>query len=188
MLIIGLGNPGKEYEKTPHNVGFMAVDEIANKNNLTFTLSQKHQAMVAEGKIKGKKITLLKPLTYMNLSGNAVRSYIEYYKIDINDVIVIYDDMDLPLGNLRIRKLGSSGGHNGIKSIIANLQTEEFKRIRIGIGRPTNNLNTVDFVLHNLTKEEEKILREKINLIPEMIDAIIEHSFEYMMNIYNGVK
>lgn len=188
MLVIGLGNPGKEYEKTPHNVGFMAVDEIARKYNVTFKLSSKHNAMIGEGKINGEKIILMKPLTYMNLSGNAVRSYIEYYKININDIVIIYDDMDLPLGTLRIRKSGSSGGHNGIKSIIENIQTESFKRIRIGIGRPTNNLGVIDFVLHNLSKIEMEKLQEVIDLIPSMIEKTVEFTFDYMMNIYNGVK
>lgn len=188
MLIIGLGNPGKEYEKTPHNVGFMAVDKIAQVYNLKFNLAQKHQAMISEGQINGQKVTIMKPITYMNLSGNAVRSYVEYYKINVNDIIVIYDDMDLPLGQLRIRKAGSSGGHNGMKSIIANLQTEEFKRIRIGIGRPTNNRGVIDYVLHHLSKEEEKVLSEKIDLIPEMTKALFDRGFDYMMNIYNGVK
>lgn len=188
MLIIGLGNPGKEYEHTPHNVGFMAVDKIASEHNLTFGLSQKHKAMIAEGNIDGEKVILLKPLTYMNLSGNAVRTYVEYYKIDLNDIIIIYDDMDLPIGKLRIRKNGSSGGHNGIKSIIANLQTEEFKRIRIGIGRPTENIGVIDFVLHNLSKEETTILNDTINLVPKMIETVIKKGFDGMMNIYNGVK
>ena len=188
MLIIGLGNPGKEYEHTPHNVGFMAVDKIASVNNFTFGLSQKHKAMIAEGYIEGEKVTLMKPLTYMNLSGNAVRSYVEYYKIDINDIIIIYDDMDLPIGKIRIRKSGSSGGHNGIKSIIANLQTENFKRIRIGIGRPADATGVIDFVLHNLSKEETKILSDTINLTPEMIETVTKKGFDCMMNIYNGVK
>lgn len=188
MLIVGLGNPGKEYEKTPHNVGFMAVDEIAKTYNLTFNLSQKHKAMIAEGKINGEKIILMKPLTFMNLSGNAVRSYVEYYKIDINDIIIIYDDMDLPIGTLRIRKTGSSGGHNGIKSIISNLQTESFKRIRIGIGRPTNNLGTIDFVLHTLNKEESNIITETIDKMPKIIETTVDKGFDYMMNIYNGAK
>ena len=186
MVIIGLGNPGKEYEKTPHNVGFMMVDEIAKCNNLTFKLEKKHEAMIATGIIAGKKCHLIKPITYMNLSGNAVRSFVEYYNIDINDIIVIYDDLDLPLGKIRIRKNGSSGGHRGMKSIIENIKTSEFTRIRIGIDKPKEGMQVVDYVLHKLSKVETEILEETIKKAPLMIDEAIKSGVNSMMNIYNG--
>ena len=132
MIIVGLGNPGKEYANTPHNVGFMAVDEIAKNNNIEFKLSKKHNAMIGEGIISGEKSYLIKPLTYMNLSGNAVRSFVEYYNIDVESILIIYDDMDLPLGHLRIRKSGTSGGHKGMKSIIENekgVQIRNYKEL-----------------------------------------------------------
>ena len=159
MIIVGLGNPGKEYANTPHNVGFMAVDEIAKNNNIEFKLSKKHNAMIGEGIISGDK------------------SY-----------LIIYDDMDLPLGNLRIRKSGSSGGHKGMKSIIENLGTSNLKRIRVGVGHPETKNEVVDYVLHQLSKREQETLLHSIQLIPEMIEMCVAHNFEYMMNNYNGSK
>ena len=156
MIIVGLGNPGIKYEKTRHNVGFMFVDVVAKANSATFKLDKNLEAMVAEIYIKNEKHILVKPITYMNNSGNAVYKVLNYYKkenkIDVNDLIVIYDDMDLPLGSLRIRKNGSSGGHNGMKSIISCINSTEFKRIRIGIGRPENN--QIDHVLGKFSKNE----------------------------------
>lgn len=188
MIIVGLGNPGKEYANTPHNVGFMAVNEIAKNNNIEFKLSKKHNAMIGEGIISGEKSYLIKPLTYMNLSGNAVRSFVEYYNIDLENVLIIYDDMDLPLGTIRIRKSGSSGGHRGMKSIIENLGTTNLKRIRIGIGHPETKNEVIDYVLHQLTKKEEESLLTSIQKVPQMIEMSINHNFEYMMNNYNGSK
>lgn len=185
MVIVGLGNPGKEYEKTPHNVGFMMIDEIAKANNINFLLEKKHEALIGTGYIKGEKCYLIKPLTYMNLSGKAVRSFIEYYKIPIEDVIVIYDDLDLPLGKLRIRKNGSSGGHKGMKSIIENLGTSEIARIRVGIDKPSD-MEVVDFVLHQLSKKEIEILKETIIKAPSMIDVTIQDGLNTMMNMFNG--
>lgn len=186
MVIVGLGNPGKEYEKTPHNVGFMMVDEIAKSNNINFLLEKKHEALIGTGMINGEKCHLIKPLTYMNLSGKSVRSFVEYYKIPLEDIIVIYDDMDLPLGKLRIRKNGSSGGHKGMKSIIENLGTQEIARIRVGIDKPKENMEVVDFVLHQLSKKEMEILNETIIKAPSMIDVTIKDGINSMMNIYNG--
>lgn len=186
MVIVGLGNPGKEYEKTPHNVGFMMVDEIAKANNINFLLEKKHEALIGTGYIKGEKCYLIKPLTYMNLSGKSVRSFIEYYKIPVEDILVIYDDMDLPLGKLRIRKNGSSGGHKGMKSIIENLGTQEFARIRVGIDKPNENMEVVDYVLHQLSKKELEILNETIMKAPSMIDVTIKDGLNTMMNLFNG--
>lgn len=186
MIIVGLGNPGKEYAKTPHNVGFMAVDKLTEKYNIKLNLSSKHQAMIGEGIIDGEKCYIIKPLTYMNLSGNAVRSFMEYYKNSVDDLIVIYDDMDLPLGKIRIREAGSSGGHKGMKSIIENLGTDKIKRIRIGIGKPAEGTQVVDYVLHKLSKEEQMELDSAIDLTPQMISMTIKEGIKTMMNNYNG--
>ena len=186
MVIIGLGNPGKEYEKTPHNVGFMMVDAIAKANNIEFRLEKKHEAMIGSGIICGEKCYLIKPMTYMNLSGSAVRSFVEYYNIPLEDIVVIYDDMDLPTGKLRIRTNGSSGGHKGMKSIIENLKSNEFSRIRIGIDKPKPGVQVVDYVLHKLTKAEMSLLEPTISKGPEMIETTIKQGINCMMNIYNG--
>lgn len=188
MVIVGLGNPGKEYEKTPHNVGFMCANKIAQASNMEFKLSKKHQASIAEGIINGEKTYIIKPLTYMNLSGNAVSSFVNYYNIDINDIIIIYDDMDLPLGNIRIRKTGSSGGHRGMKSIIECLKTQEIKRIRVGISHPGEKDEVIDYVLHTLTKQESSVLEKTIDKMPELIDTLTTAGFDKMMNTYNGSK
>ncbi len=186
MVVIGLGNPGKEYEKTPHNVGFMMLDYIAEVNNITFKLEKKHEAMIGVGTISGEKCYLIKPLTYMNLSGNAVRSFVEYYNIDKDEILVIFDDMDLPLGKVRVRKSGSSGGHKGMKSIIENLKTTDINRIRVGIDKPKEGMQVIDYVLHKLSKAEFEILNETIKKGPDMIDSVIKTGINNMMNIYNG--
>ena len=152
MIIVGLGNIGKEYECTHHNIGFMVLDEVAKANNLEFKLEKKHQAFVAEYIYKGEKHLLVKPTTYMNNSGISVRSIIDYYKKTNEDVLIIYDDLDLPLGQIRIRKNGSAGGHNGIKSIIAHLNTQEFSRVRIGI-KKEKEMDTINYVLSKFSKK-----------------------------------
>lgn len=186
MVIVGLGNPGKEYEKTPHNVGFMMVDEIANYYNINFKLSQKHQALIGEGIIDGEKIYIIKPLTYMNLSGNAVRLFMEYYKYPVEELIVFHDDLDLPLGKIRIREAGSSGGQKGMKSIIENLGTSSIKRVRVGIGKPNSTDEVVDYVLHTLTKQEQTVLNETIQKAPKMIHTYISGGIKKGMNEFNG--
>lgn len=186
MIIVGLGNPGKEYELTPHNVGFMMVDEIAKYYNISFKLSTKHQALIGEGKINDEKIYILKPLTYMNLSGNAVRSFIEYYKYDVNDLVVFHDDLDLPLGKVRIRESGSSGGQKGMKSIIDNMGTTNIKRVRVGIDKPSSTNETIDYVLHTLSKQEQNVLNETIKKAPLMIESYLNGGIKKMMNEFNG--
>lgn len=184
MIIVGLGNPGKEYEKTRHNVGFMFVDELAKTYNLEFKLDKKLQCMKTEVLIKGEKHIIIKPITYMNLSGNSVRSVVDYYKKTADDVIVIYDDMDLDLAKVRIRKNGSSGGHNGIKSIIACLNTENFKRIRIGIG--PHPQDAIDYVLGKFSKKDQATLDNVLLKAPNMIEDLINKGMDYLMNNYNG--
>ena len=176
MVIVGLGNPGKEYEKTPHNVGFMMIDEIAKANNINFLLEKKHEALIGTGYIKGEKCYLIKPLTYMNLSGKAVRSFIEYYKIPIEDVIVIYDDLDLPPGKIRLREKGSSGGQKGIQNIINLLHTDEIQRIRVGTGKA--NIPVVDYVLAKPSSEEIPLLDEAKNRAADAVETFIRFGFE----------
>lgn len=187
MVIVGLGNPGKKYEKTRHNIGFMFVDEIAKVNKIEYKLDKRHQAMIGSTNINGQTCYLIKPITFMNLSGNAVRSFVEYYNIPISDLIIVFDDMDLPLGKLRIRKTGSSGGHKGMKSIIENLGTSDILRIRIGIDKPINE-EVVDYVLHKISKKEQIILDETLQLAPQILDDTVISGVDYMMNKYNGVK
>lgn len=187
MIIVGLGNIGKEYECTHHNIGFMVLDEVAKANNLEFKLEKKHQAFVAEYIYKGEKHLLVKPTTYMNNSGISVRSIIDYYKKTNEDVLIIYDDLDLPLGQIRIRKNGSAGGHNGIKSIIAHLNTQEFSRVRIGI-KKEKEMDTINYVLSKFSKKELDVLNPTLELMPRMIDDFLTNGTNYIMNHYNGVK
>ena len=187
MIIVGLGNIGKEYECTHHNIGFMVLDEVAKANNLEFKLEKKHQAFIAEYIYKGEKHLLVKPTTYMNNSGISVRSIIDYYKKTNEDVLIIYDDLDLPLGQIRIRKNGSAGGHKGIKSIIAHLNTQEFSRVRIGI-KKEKEMDTINYVLSKFSKKELDVLKPTIELMPRMIDDFLTNGTNYIMNHYNGVK
>ena len=187
MIIVGLGNIGKEYECTHHNIGFMVLDEVAKANNLEFKLEKKHQAFIAEYIYKGEKHLLVKPTTYMNNSGISVRSIIDYYKKTNEDVLIIYDDLDLPLGQIRIRKNGSAGGHKGIKSIIAHLNTQEFSRVRIGI-KKEKEMDTINYVLSKFSKKELDVLKLTLELMPRMIDDFLTNGTNYIMNHYNGVK
>ena len=169
-LIVGLGNPGKEYEKTRHNTGFMILDQFAKDMGMKF--STKMNGMYAKGKIDGESFILLKPLSYMNLSGIVVKQYVDYYKVKPSDILVIHDDLDLELGKVRIRSKGSSGGHNGIKNIIVHLNSEEFKRIRVGIGKD-ENISTIDYVLGKFNDEALKVLEENYDRVFGAIDDFI---------------
>jgi PTH1 family peptidyl-tRNA hydrolase len=164
-LIIGLGNPGKKYENTRHNVGFLAIDRIVEKMaqkdiRIDFKLDKKFEAEIAKFKLKDEDIILVKPQTFMNLSGNAVKKIVDFYKLNPSkDLIIVYDDIDIPLGKIRIRQEGSSAGHNGLQSIIDQLGTDSFMRVRIGIGRPSNELIKIeDWVLQALTDTEKELL------------------------------
>ena len=185
-LIVGLGNPGKQYELTRHNVGFLCIDQIEKKHNLTFKFESSFNAMVATSLVGGEKCIFVKPQTYMNLSGEAIGKILKYYKVDIADMLVIYDDMDIPLGALRLREKGSAGGHNGIKSIIAHTGTQEFKRIRVGISGHAN-IEAKDYVLGRFSKDEQI----KLSLIKEKVcdaveDFISGKPFVVVMGNYNG--
>ncbi len=185
FLIAGLGNPGSQYEDTRHNIGFKVVDNIAKEYNIEIN-RQKFKGMCGEGFINGEKVILLKPTTYMNLSGESIREVVDFYKITNEDVLVIYDDISLDVGRLRIREKGSAGGHNGIKSIIAHLGTDIFPRIKVGVGQP--NVDLVNYVLGKFTKEEMEVLSESIDASTKAAKEIISSDVKTAMNIYNGFK
>ncbi|MDF2947886.1 MAG: aminoacyl-tRNA hydrolase [Bacillales bacterium] len=182
-LFVGLGNPGSKYEKTKHNVGFLVIDELADKLDIKIT-ETKFNGIFGQGFLNGEKVFLLKPLTYMNLSGECVGPFINYFKIDINDIFVVYDDLDINLGQLRIREKGSAGGHNGMKSLIQHLGTQEFKRFRFGIGRPKYG-TVVDYVLTNFSKEEEPDLKDTIDFCAKACIEAIDKNFKDVMNNFN---
>ena len=160
FIIAGLGNPGKEYAQTRHNAGYMVIDELAEKYNIS-VMTVKNRALVGKGTIEGQKVILVKPITFMNASGESIRPLADYYKIDPQEeLIVISDDITLAPGQIRIRKKGSSGGHNGLKSIIRHLGSEDFKRIRVGVGEKPKGYDLVDYVLGHFSGEEKKLMEE----------------------------
>lgn len=185
FLIVGLGNPGKEYEDTRHNIGFKVIDNIAKEYNIEIN-RQKFKGVYGEGFINNKKVMLLKPTTYMNLSGESVREVVDFYNLENSKVIVIYDDISLEVGKLRIRDKGSAGGHNGIKSIIAHLGSDIFPRIKVGIGQP--NVDLVKYVLGKFTKEEMTILSESIDASTKATEEIIKSDVKTAMNQFNEFK
>ena len=182
-LIVGLGNPGKEYEKTRHNAGFMCIDKVAEACNLRFD-TKKFKAELATGFVNGEKVILMKPQTYMNLSGEAVGACVRFYDIPIENICVVVDDLDLPIGKIRLRMKGSSGGQNGLKNIIAHLGTQEFKRIRIGIG---NNklIDTKDYVLGKIAKEDQTLFEDALQRASRAAVDFISKPFERVMGEYN---
>jgi peptidyl-tRNA hydrolase, PTH1 family len=183
-LIIGLGNPGKQYENTRHNVGFMVIDKLSKELSIPLD-RQKFNGIYGIGHISGEKVILLKPLTYMNLSGECIRPLMDYYEINDDEMVVIYDDLDLPVGKIRLRTKGSAGGHNGIKSMIHHLATQEFNRIRVGIDRPNNGMKISDYVLGQFTKEEEPGISEAIDRSANACEKWFSTSFVGVMNDYN---
>lgn len=183
-LIIGLGNPGKQYEKTRHNIGFDIIDKLSKRNNIPLN-EAKLKGIYGKGMINSQKVILLKPLTYMNLSGECIKAIMDYYKIETEDIVVIYDDLDLPVGKIRLRQKGSAGGHNGIKSTIAHLGTQQFNRIRVGIDRPRNGMAISDYVLGKFTNEENGILQDVIINCAAACENWMEQPFLQIMNQYN---
>jgi len=182
-LIVGLGNPGKRYQKTRHNIGFMFVDEVVKAKKIKFKLDREKQADIAEINVNGEKILFVKPQTYMNLSGKAVSAICKFYKIDVADILVIYDDLDLDFARIKIKTNGSSGGHKGMQSIIDSLGSSDIHRIRIGISRPTHE--TIDYVLEKLSKQELKEMDVAIAQAPDIIDLYLQGDFNALMNKYN---
>lgn len=183
-LIVGLGNPEKKYEKTRHNCGFRAIDYYAKENNLTF--KSKFKGLYCEQIVNNEKIILLKPQTYMNLSGESVREIVKFYNIDINNILVIYDDVDFEVGTFKIRRGGSAGGHNGIRNIIDNLKTENIGRIRIGISK--NEIPLMDYVLGKFTPEEDKKIESVLPQVANIIYDFSNHNIDELMEKYNRNK
>ena len=171
-VVVGLGNPGKQYENTRHNVGFNVIDILAKEYDISVT-KIKHKALIGEGRIGSEKVLLVKPQTYMNLSGETLIDIYKYYKVDLDNIIVIYDDIDLDVGKLRIRKKGSAGTHNGMRSIIKCLGSNEFPRVRVGISKPKNGQDLADFVLSRFSKEDEKSLQESFENSVAAVDCTV---------------
>lgn len=187
-IIAGLGNPGKKYEGTRHNIGWQVVDELADKHGIRI-MESRFRGLVGKGAIGGEKVLLLKPLTYMNLSGESIAEAVRFYKLDAaTQLIVISDDISLDVGQLRMRKKGSAGGHNGLKNIIAHLGSEEFMRIKIGVGDKPAGGDLVDYVLGSFSKEEKKILDETKRNAVLAIETIISDGIDKAMNLYNTTR
>lgn len=183
-LFVGLGNPGSQYDRTRHNIGFEVIDELASRFQTSLSQS-KFKGLYSVVNNYGEKLILLKPLTYMNLSGESIRSIMDYYNIPIEDVVVIFDDMDLPVGKIRLRQKGSAGGHNGIKSTIAHLGTQNFNRIRIGIARPDNGMSVPDYVLGKFAKDEWEEMKAVIQKSADACEEWLKKPFLEVMNHYN---
>ena len=186
-LIVGLGNPGVEYAATRHNIGFDMITFLSDKYNIPMR-GKEGKAVVGKGIINGQKVMLAQPQTYMNLSGESVRALMDYYKLDIKDLVVIYDDISLSVGQVRIRAKGSAGGHNGIKRIIAHLGTQEFARIKIGVGAKPEGGDLVKHVLGRFSKEEDSMFRDVFALAEEGLLPILEDDIRKAMNAVNGRK
>ncbi len=183
-LIVGLGNPGQKYSETRHNVGFQVIATLAERNGVKSTF-RKHEALLGKGTIAGEKVILAQPLTYMNNSGRAVVKLLSEYNIKSENLLVIYDDIDLPTGEIRIKLKGRSGGHRGLKSIIDQLGTNEFPRIRIGIDHPGDREEVVNYVLERFSRAERKEIDAAIDSVIEALELIISDGFEQAMNKYN---
>lgn len=183
--IVGLGNPGSQYAKTRHNIGWMALDELASRHNIDIKQS-KCKALIGEGNIDGVKVALIKPMTYMNLSGESVRAFMDYYKVPLEDMLVVYDDLDTEVGKIRLRYQGSAGGHNGIKSIIQHTGTQTFNRVRMGISRPEPGYAIVDYVLSKFAKKELPLLQDSIKRAADAVTFSLNNSFEHTMAKFNG--
>ena len=186
-IIVGLGNPSKQYEGTRHNAGFMTLDVLADRYNIDIS-EKKHKALCGKGVIEGNKVVLLKPQTFMNLSGESVRAAADFYKVAPEEIIVIYDDISLGPGQLRVRKKGSAGGHNGMKNIIAHLGTQDFPRIRVGVGEKPAGMDLADYVLGRFSKGERELLEEAFKEGARAAVAILCDGIESAMNQFNGKK
>ncbi len=182
-LVVGLGNPGKEYEKTRHNVGFDVIDAYLKEKNINIDKT-KFNGMYTQMNINSEKVIFLKPQKYMNLSGEVVRKYVDFYKINVDDILIIQDDLDQQLGKIKLKQNSSSGGHNGIKNIELHLGTKNYKRLKIGISN-NKNVDTKEYVLGKLNKEERKILDQSINKCINILDDYFEMDFDLLMNKYN---
>lgn len=185
FIVVGLGNPTKEYAGTRHNVGFMTIDALAEKYNVSIN-KVAHHALTGTTYIGGEKVLFMKPLTYMNLSGEAVIDAVNFYKVDSScQLLVIYDDISLDVGKLRLRKKGSAGGHNGIKNIIAHLGNDSFYRIKVGVGNKPAGYDLADYVLGHFSKEDLAIIKADMEKISDAVSLTVSGEFEKAMNLYN---
>ncbi len=184
-LIVGLGNPTAKYDKTRHNVGFEVIDQLSKEYNIAVDTA-KHKGLYGKGRIASETVILLKPMTYMNLSGESVVAVANYFKIAAEDIIVIYDDINLDVGRLRIREKGSAGGHNGIKNIIAHLGTDAFPRIRVGVGMKPPKMDLADYVLSHFTKEEQVMMEDGYDKACKALELMVMDDVGRAMNDFNG--
>ncbi|WP_062107772.1 aminoacyl-tRNA hydrolase [Bacillus niameyensis] len=184
-LIVGLGNPGVPYRQTRHNIGFEVIDELANRYGASLDKS-KFNGLYSMIHKNGEKVILLKPMTYMNLSGESIRPMMDYYDIGINEITIIYDDLDLPVGKIRLRQKGSAGGHNGIKSTIQHLGTQQFNRIRIGIDRPPAGMAVPDYVLGKFSKEDRSVMETAVIKSADACELWLSKPFLEVMNQFNA--
>lgn len=184
-IIAGLGNPGKQYAQTRHNVGFDTIDILADKYNISVD-TKKHKALCGKGMIEGQKVVLAKPQTFMNLSGESVRELVDFYKIDPEEeLIVIYDDISLEPGKIRIRKKGSAGGHNGIKNIIAQLGTQNFQRVKVGVGEKPKGWDLADYVLGHFSKEDRGLVDDALKRAAGAVELMVQGEVDQAMNQFN---
>ncbi len=186
FVIAGLGNPGSRYDNTRHNVGFDAIDLLSDRYGIKVS-KLKHKALIGDGTIKNERVLLVKPQTFMNLSGESIRDIAEWYKIPPERLVIIYDDVDLPLGKIRVRPGGSSGTHNGMRSVIYQLQNDEFPRVRIGIDKAPEGWELADFVLSKFSASERRIINDSISNAADAAAAIVTSGVSTAMNLYNGI-
>lgn len=183
-LIVGLGNPEEDYSRTRHNMGFDVINKISERFDIKVNKS-KFKALYGDGIINNQKVILVKPQTYMNLSGEAIQEFVNFYKLDVKDIIVIYDDIDTEPGKIRIRKGGGPGTHNGMKSVVSSLNTEDFMRIRVGIGSPEFKGDLINYVLGHINDEEFDILKNGVNLAADAVEEVLKNGVDIAMNKYN---
>ena len=184
-LIVGLGNPGAKYAGTRHNAGFSVIDELAERHNIKVDTS-KHKALIGKGVINGEKVILAMPQTFMNLSGESVRAIMDFYKLTVDDLIVVYDDIDLDVGKIRIREKGSAGGHNGMKNIILHSGSQDFVRVRVGVGKKPEHMDLADHVLSRFSREDLPLMRESCGKACDALEVILSDGAVAAMNRYNG--
>ena len=182
--IIGLGNPGRKYEQTRHNIGFMVIDELLSRHHINLS-KEKFNGLYAVENIQGEKVAFLQPQTFMNRSGECIQSFIDYYRINVDDILVIYDDLDLPIGKIRLRQKGGHGGHNGLRSTIDQLGTRDFKRLRVGIGRPTGPMSIVDYVLGKFSQDQQESVMLSIKHGADACEKWLNDDFVNVMNTFN---
>lgn len=183
-LVVFLGNPGKEYDNTRHNIGFMFLDYYIKKKKISVEWTSKFNGLFFDTIINGEKVIFLKPQSYMNLSGTVVNKFVSYYKIDISDILIVCDDLDLSIGNFKLKSKGSSGGHNGLKNIEECLKTQDFKRLKIGISK-NHEIDTKDYVLGKLSKEENNVIDKTYEQLVDVLDTYFTCEFSFLMNKYN---